>query len=113
MGKLIEWQWRGYSDNHQSRTNLMIHLFAVPLFIGATVLLLWALFTGNWLLAAATPVLWALSMALQGRGHKEESHQPEPFTSAGNAMARIFLEQHYTFPKYVITGGWYRAFRKG
>jgi len=35
----------------------------------------------------------AADVAAQGRGHREEQNPPEPFTSRGNAVARIFLAQ--------------------
>ena len=34
-----------------------------------------------------------------------------PFTSPANAVARIFCEQWITFPRFVLSGGWYRALR--
>ena len=57
-------------------------------------------------------MLMALSMALQGRGHQREPVPPVPFSGAGNAIARIFLEQWITFPRFVLTGGWWRALRQ-
>ena len=35
---LIRWQWSGYRATHQNKTNLLIHLIAVPLFMAATVM---------------------------------------------------------------------------
>jgi hypothetical protein len=29
---LLEWQWSDYSAKHQDRTNLLLHIIAVPLF---------------------------------------------------------------------------------
>jgi hypothetical protein len=52
-----------------------------------------------------------LSIALQGRGHKREAIPPDPFTGPGNAIARIFLEQWVTFPRFLLSGGWSEAFR--
>lgn len=61
--------------------------------------------------ALVSLVVMVVSMALQGRGHRIEAVPPEPFTSAGNAVARIFLEQWVTFPRFVVSGGWIRALR--
>jgi hypothetical protein len=36
---------------------------------------------------------------------------PEPFTGAGNAVARLLLEQWITFPRFVVSGGWHRALK--
>ncbi len=112
MLELLKWQWSGYQRYHASRTNLLIHIVVVPLFLAGNVGLLVAL--------AAHSVLWglfslagmALSVALQGRGHKQEETPPEPFSNAGNAVARIFLEQWLTFPRFVLSGGWLRAWRQ-
>ena len=51
----------------------------------------------------------AVSMILQGRGHKGEAVPPAPFSSPANALSRIFLEQWITFPRFVLTGAWWRA----
>ncbi len=40
---LLDWQWRDYSDKHRSRTNLLLHIVAVPLFQIGSVVLVWAL----------------------------------------------------------------------
>ncbi len=40
---LLDWQWWDYSDKHRSRTNLLLHIVAVPLFQIGSVVLVWAL----------------------------------------------------------------------
>jgi len=35
-GGVLAWQWRGYSRNHRDHLNLLIHMMAVPAFIGGT-----------------------------------------------------------------------------
>jgi hypothetical protein len=52
------------------------------------------------------------SLALQGRGHRGETVPPVPFSSAGNALARILLEQWISFPRFVLTGAWWRSLRQ-
>jgi hypothetical protein len=54
----------------------------------------------------------ALSVALQGRGHRQEPVPPAPFTGPLNAVSRIFLEQWVTFPRFLFSGGWFRALRQ-
>ena len=49
-------------------------------------------------------------MALQGRGHRGEA-VPGAVFEPRNALSRIFLEQWITFPRFVLTGGWWRALR--
>src|SRR5262247_211632 len=41
--KFLQWQWKGYSAAHRNRTNLLIHIVAVPLFMAATLLAVYAL----------------------------------------------------------------------
>ena len=49
-----------------------------------------------------------ISLALQGRGHKMEAVPPVPFESPANAMSRLLAENLITFPRFVLSGGWYR-----
>lgn len=111
MKNLLAWQWTGYPKFHSSRANLLLHIVAVPLFLSGNLVLLVSL-------ASLSPVLFAvgaastgIGLALQGRGHKLEALPPEPFTGVGNAVARIFLEQWVTFPRFVLSGAWFRALR--
>lgn len=106
---LLAWQWEGYARYHQSRANLLLHIVLVPLFLAGNVALVVGLVRLDWIEALVGAGLMALSMALQGRGHNGEPVPPVPFSGAGNAFARIFLEQWITFPRFVLTGGWWRA----
>ncbi|HXJ77148.1 MAG TPA: Mpo1-like protein [Candidatus Methylomirabilis sp.] len=105
---LLKWQWAGYARYHQDRTNLLLHICAVPLFLVGTVL-------GVVALVALSPVLLAVALAgivlsviVQGRGHRLEAVPPEPFTGPANFAGRLFLEQWVTFPRFVLSGGWSR-----
>jgi len=110
--ELLRWQWEGYPRYHQSRVNLLLHIVLVPLFLVSNIALLVAFVERSWLVGIVAVVVMALSVALQGRGHREESVPPEPFISPVNAAARIFLEQWVTFPRFVLSGGWLRALRQ-
>jgi hypothetical protein len=102
--ELARWQWSDYAAYHCNRTNLAIHLVAVPLFwIGlvASAVAIWNLS----LVQLAIGILCLpLAIALQGFGHKREAVPPVPFSSRSNALARIVTEQLFTFPRYVLTG---------
>ncbi|MES2938812.1 MAG: Mpo1-like protein [Pseudomonadota bacterium] len=111
--ELIAWQWKTYARNHCSRSNLLLHIVVVPLFWIGNVMLVVALLRGAWLAALAGAALMVVSVALQGRGHKQEEVPPEPFSSPFNAVSRIFVEQWVTFPRYVLSGGWRDALRHG
>jgi phage terminase small subunit len=51
------------------------------------------------------------SLALQGRGHKLEASQPEPFSDRKDAIGRLLVEQFITFPRFLLSGRWWRNWR--
>jgi hypothetical protein len=109
--QLLQWQWDGYPRYHLSRTNLLIHIVAVPLFLAGNIALVVALLRGSMTVAAVGLACMALPIVLEGRGHKLEQNPPEPFTSVLNAVGRLYFEQWITFPRFLLSGGWYRALR--
>jgi hypothetical protein len=109
--QLLAWQWEGYARYHQSRFNLLLHIVLVPAFIAGSITFVSALFRLNGWWALGSVIDMAVSMALQGRGHRGEANPAVAFTGPGNAIARILLEQWITFPRFVVTGGWWRALR--
>jgi hypothetical protein len=50
-------------------------------------------------------------IVLQAGGHRLEASAPAPFRGPLDVVVRIFAEQWVTFPRYVVTGGFFRAFR--
>ena len=109
--ELAEWQWEGYSNFHGSRLNLVIHIIAVPLFVGANVLLVFAMAQLEWVRAASFLLVMMLAFAVQGFGHFKETTASIPFKGPADALSRIFLEQWFTFPRFVATGQWVVAMR--
>lgn len=107
---LLTWQWRLYPDGHRDRRNLLIHAATVPLFDAGTLLALASPWLGP--LALGGLALLPVAMALQGRGHRGESVSPVPFAGAVDVLARIFAEQLITFPRFVLGGGFARAWRE-
>jgi hypothetical protein len=105
-------QWKGYSRYHQSRSNLILHIIFVPLFLAGNAALVVALIECRWLLGLEAVALTGLSLAIQGLGHSKEQVPAEPFTSPLNAISRIVLEQWVTFPRFVLSGAWRRALQK-
>ncbi|AJQ95141.1 Mpo1-like protein [Gynuella sunshinyii] len=112
VSELLKWQWEGYLKYHQSRTNLLIHIVIVPFFLIGNLITIAGILGLSWVFMISGLLLMLLSIILQAKGHGVESNPPEPFTSAANAVARIFLEQWVTFPRFVLTGQWFRAFRQ-
>src|SRR6266511_3830931 len=107
--RLLSWQWSLYPDGHRNRGNLIIHALTVPLFMAGTgvLALTWL---RPWLVLAGFGAM-ATAMALQGKGHQRESVRPVPFEGVGDMLSRIFVEQWVTFPRYVLSGGFARAWR--
>jgi len=115
-------QWNNYRNVHRHRANLMIHVLTVPVFMAGTVSvavgLLSPLLVAPWTpwvaAGAISGGLFAMTfaIALQGRGHKKEANPPEPFRGPRDVIARLFLEQWVSFPRYVLSGAFRRAFAK-
>jgi hypothetical protein len=105
LASLVRWQWKDYDQYHQDRNNLFLHLVAVPLFwLGLVLIGVFAAGAVGWGWAVAGLLLLPVSLALQGAGHKREKKPSVPFSSPGNAMARLVVEQLVTFPRYVVSG---------
>jgi len=109
---LLQAQWQGYTRYHQSRSNLLLHILFVPLFLAGNVAFLVALLERRWLLALGAAAFTGFALAIQGRGHRREPVPPAAFTGPFNALARILLEQWVTFPRFVLSGAWARALRE-
>ncbi len=104
-------QFRDYPRVHTERANLLIHIVAVPVFD-----LAWLGFAAA--VAARSPVgavagvaIAAAAFAAEGRGHAIEPQRPIPFAGPLDVVTRIFAEQFITFPRFVLSGGWSRAYR--
>jgi len=108
IGQLLVWQWRGYARYHQNTTNLLLHVVAVPLFLVANVVAIVAVVKLSLALLVPAILGVVVSVILQGRGHKLEAVPPEPFTGPANALGRLFFEQWVTFPRFVLSGAWFR-----
>jgi uncharacterized membrane protein YGL010W len=108
---LVEWQWKGYKDFHGSRLNLLIHIIAVPAFILATVNVVWALLHAQWFFASFGLGSMMIAFMAQAVGHAAEKNPAIPFDGPLDAISRIFVEQFFNFPRFVVSGGWLKAFR--
>ena len=104
-------QFRDYPRVHTTRTNLLIHIVAVPVFDLAIIGALVSLAMRSWVGAVGGVAIAAAAFAAKGRGHGIEPEPPAPFTGPGDFVKRIFAEQFITFPRFVLSGGWSRAFR--
>ena len=109
---LLLWQWSGYPDFHRSKTNLLLHIFGVPVFFSGFVWAALCLGQGQWGLAAAGFGAAVASFGIQGLGHKRERTAPIPFQGPVDFVTRVMAEQFVTFPRFLISGGWLRALRQ-
>jgi hypothetical protein len=105
---VLAWQWALYPSGHTTRTNLLIHILTVPVFQLGTITLLGFLWIAS-PYAIVGAAMMALAMAAQGRGHAIEPKAPVPFRGPGDVVARIMAEQWIAFPRFVLTGGFARA----
>ena len=105
---LLAWQWKQYPEGHTRRRNLVIHILTVPVFQLGSLVLLGSIVMGAW--AALIGIgLMAVAMAAQGRGHAAEPQPPARFLGPLDVLARILAEQWITFPRFVRSGGFGRA----
>lgn len=110
QGSLLTWQFGGYPRNHTARATLAVHLATVPLFHAG----LWLVVASPWIgwgWALGGVALLVVPVAAQGAMHRREPVAPEPFTGPADVVARLVAEQLVTFPRFVLTGGFARAWR--
>jgi len=109
-GGLLKWQWSLYPGAHRDRRNLALHAATAPIFLAGTCALVASPLLG---VGAAVGGLGAMvaTIAVQGRGHKLEALAPSPFLGPADVVKRFFAEQWITFPRYVLSGGFARAWR--
>lgn len=112
---LLIWQWNGYPTFHADRRNLLLHVLTQPVFALGFLALLTAPLAGSVIGALARVgagiAAMAVAMAIQGRGHAREDAPPIPFAGPRDVILRIVLEQLITFPRFVLSGGFARAWR--
>ena len=102
--------WTSDARVHSDPRNLVIHAFAVPLFVGSFALLITFLARGDYLPAAVAVVFALAAMVLQATGHALEPIEPTPFSGPGNILKRWFAEQFIIFPLFFLTRRWWRQF---
>jgi len=112
LDHLLTWQWQGYARNHTLRSNLLLHLASVPFFVAGVLALVHSVVRLQWLGAAFAAGAALLAFAVQGIGHRLEPARPEPFQGPLDAIARTLAEQFITFPRFVLSGGWFDQFAR-
>ena len=106
--ELLAWAWRETPPVHKNAKNLVIHIFAVPLFVVGHLLLLAAvLFT--WWLSMAGLLFVIVSLALQRFGHSLERQQVPPFAGTRDFVRRLYAEQFCNFWRFLFFGQWWAS----
>jgi hypothetical protein len=107
---LVAWQIESYPRAHADRRNLLIHALTQPIFVLGLITLVAGIVTGHLFALAGLGAL-VVAVAAQGKGHRLEENPPAPFRSPLDVLARLFVEQCLTFPRFVGSGGFARAWR--
>jgi hypothetical protein len=108
--QIVAWAWRETPPVHRNGTNLLIHLFAVPLFVGGNVLIVAGIVFDRWLLLLALPCI-VVSLALQQFGHSLERTPVPPFTGPRDFLRRLYAEQFCNYWRFLLSGRWYASFK--
>jgi len=103
--------WDSYRKHHRHPTNLLLHLLAVPLFILSSLVLLIGLLQLSFVAQITGVIGLVAAVALQRHGHLYEVHQDDPEDDSQDGLKHLLLEQFITFPRFVISGEWWRAWR--
>ena len=106
--ELLSWAWRETPPVHKNRTNLLIHIVAVPLFVLGHVLLVAGFIANSWLFVVAILSV-AVSLAAQKYGHSLERDQVPPFTGTRDFLRRLYAEQFCNFWRFLLSGRWYAS----
>jgi hypothetical protein len=107
---LLAWAWSETPPVHKNTTNLLIHLFAVPLFVAGNFLLV-AGIVFDWRLLVAALLCIAASLTLQKFGHSLERNQVPAFTGSRDFFRRLYAEQFCNFWRFLFSGQWYTSFK--
>jgi hypothetical protein len=106
---LLGWQHRLYPGNHTKRSTLVLHAITSPLFCLGELALVAAIVTSPWVALGGLGI--PLALIAQGRAHKGEPVRPVPFRGPADFVARFVVEQWVTFPRWVLNGGFGKAWR--
>ena len=108
--ELLAWAWSETPPVHKRTANLLIHIFAVPLFVVGHVLFVVGILSNEWLLIVALGCV-VVSLALQSLGHSLEKEKPPPFEGARDFVRRLYAEQFCNFWRFLFSGQWYASLR--
>jgi len=90
---------------------MIIHIVSVPVFVLGTLSLFVSLIELSPIGMLISILVVVIAFGAQGFGHSKERISPESFATPGQAIVRILSEQFITFPRYVLSGGWYATYQ--
>ena len=108
---LVQWQRDVYPEVHSMRSTLLVHVLTVPIFVAATVELLISIVTLQPISALLSLGTMVAAFGVEGFMHKRE---PKSYAIDGpvDLLTRVFLEHFVTFWRFVLDGGWAKAYRE-
>ena len=110
-GGLLAWQWSLYPRAHTTHPNLAVHALTAPLFVAGTVALLASPWVRSLGLALGGAAAMVAVMLVQMRSHLTEPAAPATFRGPLDVIQRFLAEQWITFPRYILSGEFVRAWR--
>jgi len=108
--ELVAWAWRETPPVHKNATNLVIHLFAVPLFVMGHAWLVAGIVFDPWLALVALACI-VVSLLLQRFGHSLEQTAVPPFTGPRDFLRRLYAEQFCNYWRFLFSGRWYASLK--
>src|ERR1700704_1193517 len=109
--QLLAWAWRETPPVHKNVTNLVIHVFAVPVFVLGHFLLLAGL-VFRWWLTIVGLLCIIVSTMLQGFGHSMEQQKVPAFTGPRDFVRRLYAEQFCNFWRFSSVASGSQAFAR-
>jgi hypothetical protein len=109
--EITKQQWIDFGVYHSSRKNLIIHVFAAPIFIIGIVGFTYGLLNLQLIETVGSVLIMAISLGMQSYGHSNESVRSDSFASPLDAITRILIEQLINSPRFIMSGKWYAALR--
>ncbi len=110
FGELVAWAWRETPPVHKHTGNLLIHIVAVPMFVGGHALLIGSLAATGWLAVAGASCI-VVALVLQSRGHSLEQQPVHPFEGPRDFVRRLYAEQFCNFWRFLFSGGWFASLK--
>ena len=110
FSQLLSWAWRETPPVHKNAANLIIHIFAVPLFVIGHFLLVAGVFINLWILVLGISSI-VVSLLLQTFGHSLEANKVPAFMGPSDFLRRLYAEQFCNFWRFLFSGQWFKSLR--